>query len=173
MVWATLSLVVHAMHSGRVHHGEGAIVQAIGGQRAVRRDDVKPLRKEQVDLVDVLLQRGVAGRIVLHVVGRAQTFARVQGHLGGLEVGLAMRGAAQLLARPGGLDLQGADVALGRCQQQLGQRRHVQQADDEQDPDDDAEQRQAVEDSPQPLPALALRIEEDLLVHGSLVADSD
>ena len=82
-----------------------------------------------------------------------------------------MGGAAQLLARPGGLDLQGADVALGRCQQQLGQRRHVQQADDEQDPDDDAEHCQAVEDSPQPPPALALRVEEDLLVHGSLMAN--
>ena len=132
---------------------------------------MEPLGKEQVDLVDVLLERGVAGRIVLDIVGRAQAFARVQGHLGGLEVGLAMGGAAQLLARPGGLNLQGADVALGRCQQQLGQRRHVQQADDKQDPDDDAEHCQAVEDSPQPPPALALRVEEDLLVHGSLMAN--
>ena len=166
------SLVVHAMHSSRVHHGEGAVVQAVGGQSAVRSDHMEPLRKEQVDLVDVLLERGVAGRIVLDIVGRAQAFAGVQRHLGGLEVGLAMGGAAQLLARPGGLDLEGADVALGRCQQQLGQRRHVQQANDEQDPDDDAEHCQAVEDSPQSPPALALRVEEDLLVHGSLMANS-
>ncbi len=117
--------VVHAMHASRVHHGEGAIVQAVGGQRAVRRDHMEPLREEQIDLVDVLLQRGVAGRIVLHVVGRAQAFARVQDHLGGLQVGPAMQGAIQLLARSDGLDLQGADVPLGRRQQQLRQRRHL------------------------------------------------
>ena len=158
------------MHSSRVHHGEGAIVQTVGGQRAVGGDDVQPLGKEQVDLVDVLLERGVAGRIVLDVVGRAQAFAGVQRDLGGLEVGLAVGGVAQLLARRGGFDLEGAEVVFRRGQQQLGQRRHVDQADHEQDPDDDAEQREAVEDSPQPPPALALRVEEDLLVHGSLIA---
>ena len=142
------ALVIHGKHSGRVHHGEGAIVHAIGGQRAVRRDHMEPLREEQIDLVDVLLQRGVAGRIVLHVVRRAQAFARVQDHLGGLQVGSAMQGAIQLLARFDGLDLQGADVPLGRRQQQLRQRRHLQQADHKQNPDDDAEQREAIEDSP-------------------------
>ena len=165
-------LVVHPMHSGRVHHGEGAIVQAIRGQRAVRSHNVNPLRKEQIDLVDVLLQRGVAGRIVLHVVGRAQAFAGVQRHLGGLEVGLAVRRVTRLLPRLGRVHLQRGAVALGRRQQQLGQRRHMQQADHKQNPNDNAEHCQAVEDSPQPPPALALRIEKDLLVHISLRAVS-
>ena len=62
-----------------------------------RRDDVQPLGKQEVDLADVLLQRGVAGRVVFDVVRRAQTFARVQGNVAGLDVGFAVGRAAQLL----------------------------------------------------------------------------
>ena len=36
---------------------------------------MEPLRKEHVDLVDMLLERGVAGGVVGNVVGGPQTFA--------------------------------------------------------------------------------------------------
>ena len=47
--------------------------------------------KQHVDLVNVLLERGIAGGIVGNVIGRAQTFAGVEGNFGGLAVGLAPR----------------------------------------------------------------------------------
>ena len=53
------------------------------GQVAVGRHDVEPLGKEQVDLLDVLLERGVARWIVLDVVGGTKTFPGVQGDVRG------------------------------------------------------------------------------------------
>ena len=41
---------------------------------------MNPFGEEEVDLADVLPQGGVAGGIVLDVVGGAKTFAGVQGN---------------------------------------------------------------------------------------------
>jgi len=80
------------------------------------RSGMKPLRKQQVDLVDMLLEGGVAGRVILYVIGGAHTFTGVEGDFRGLAVGLAAR-------RPGNFSgarkrlRQGLVVVLGRRQQ--------------------------------------------------------
>ena len=79
---------------------------------------MKPLRKEQIDLVDVLLEGGVAGRVVLNVIRRAQTFTGVEGDLRWSAVGFAARRAGALATKQG-LG-QGLVVVLGGGQQQLG-----------------------------------------------------
>ncbi len=85
-----LVLAVDAVDAGGVDDGEGRVVGGVGGEGAVGCDDVQPLGKEDVDLLDVLLEGGVAGGIEIGVEGGAQTFALVEGYVGGLEVGLAM-----------------------------------------------------------------------------------
>ena len=75
------------------------VVAAHHHQRAVGRIHMQPLREQHVDLVNVLLERGVAGRVVLDVVGGAQAFTGVQGNIGGFAVGFAARGRWLLTAR--------------------------------------------------------------------------
>ncbi len=143
-------LVVHPVDAVLVHHRKWTIVQGVRGQRAVRRHHVNPRGKEQIDLVDVLFERRVARRIVFNVVRGAQTFSRVQNHIGGFEGRPPMRGGMRLLAAPGRSRFQLHCAAVGRNRrlQQLGQRRHSHQADDEQHPNHYAEQRNDIEDPP-------------------------
>ena len=124
--------VVGIVHRGAVDDGILAqVVAAHRHQRAVGRVDVQPLREEQIDLVDVLLERGVAGRVVLHVVGGAQTFAGVEGNFGGLAVGLAARRALAFAPRSRGLAVgQCLVVVLGDGQQQLRQLLVAQDVED-------------------------------------------
>ena len=61
-------------------------------------DDVEPLGEEEVDLPDVLLEGGVAGGVVVDVVGGAEALAGVQGDVGGAGAGLAVLGERYLLA---------------------------------------------------------------------------
>ncbi len=70
---------------------DGELEAVLGGALKVSRGriDMEPLREEQVDLVDVLFQGRVAGRVVWNVVGGAQTFAGVEGNFGRLAIGLA------------------------------------------------------------------------------------
>ncbi len=42
---------------------------------------MQPLGKEQIDLADVLAKRGETGRVVIDVVGGAESFAGVQGNV--------------------------------------------------------------------------------------------
>jgi hypothetical protein len=72
------------------------VVAAHHHQRALRRVHMQPLRKEQVDLLDVILERGVAARVVLHVISGAQSFTGIQGNLRRLALGFAARGALVL-----------------------------------------------------------------------------
>ena len=145
--------------------GKGVLSAAEGGELAVGRDDVQPLGEEEVDLLDVLLERGVAGGIDFGVEGGAQAFSRVQGDVGGLEVGFAVRGLVELAAS--------AELRCGR----VGERAvafgggleieaahgpYAQHAHDEEDAGDGAEERQKIKDPPQPLPALSLWVVEDL-----------
>ncbi len=99
MTWATLFSWSTGWTPALIDDGEGAeIVRRVGDDVAVWRDDVEPLGEEEVDLLDVLLERGVAGGVVVDVVGGAQTFTSVHGDVGGLERGLAMGGDGGLLA---------------------------------------------------------------------------
>ncbi len=150
--------------SGVVDDTIGAVVEAVAGEVAFGGDDVQPLGEEEVDLADVLLEGGVAGGVVLAVVGGAKTFAGVQGDVGGLDVGLAMGGAAQLLV-PGLLIGQGAVVALLRGEQKLGQRPHAEKTHKKDGAEDEAAEGEDVKDDPEALPALALRVVEDWFAH--------
>ena len=87
----------------------GVVVDGVGVDGAVGVDEVEPLGEEEVDLLDVLLEGGVAGGVPLDVVGGAQAFVCIQGDVGGFEVGLAM-GRAGLLSR-----LQGRGRLDWRC----------------------------------------------------------
>ena len=65
------------------------IIVAHGHQRATGRVDVQPLRKKHVNLVNVLLERGVTGGVILHVIGGAQALTGVQGNVGRASIGFA------------------------------------------------------------------------------------
>ena len=53
---------------------------------------MEPLGEEDVDLLDVLLERGVAGGVDVVVEGGAETFALVQDDVGGLEIRVTVNG---------------------------------------------------------------------------------
>ncbi len=161
-----LVLAIDAVHAGVVDDGEGCVVGAEGGEVAVGRDDVQPLGEEEVDLLDVLFERGVAGGVDVGVEGGAETFGGVQDDVGGLEVGLAVGGAVELLAGFSSTGVrQRSKVPLLRVERQLWQWLHSHQADDEDGSQNEAEKHKHVLRSAQPLPALALGIEEDLFAH--------
>ena len=129
---------------------------------------MQPLGEEEIDLLDVLLERRVAGGVVVDVVGGAQAFAGVQGNVGGLHGGSAVRGNLELLARFGDGDrfvLEGAVVALLGLEEKLGKRLHAGEADNKQNADDETGEGEDVEDATQALPAFALRVVEDRLDH--------
>ncbi len=152
-----------------IDDGEGAeVVRRVGDDVAVGGDDVEPLGEEKVDLLDVLLERGVAGGVVVDVVGGAQTFTGVHGDVGGLERGLAMGRDGGLLAgfqrglSGGG---EGAVVAGLGAKTQLGQGLNAQEAHDEDEAEEKAEEGKDIEDAAQALPAFSLGIVEDRFVH--------
>src|ERR1017187_8701557 len=85
--------VIGIMDGGAGNNRVLAVAVPVDGhQRRVWCVDVKPFRKQKVDLVYMLLERGVTGRVVCDVVGCAQPFAGVEGDLRGLALGLAPRG---------------------------------------------------------------------------------
>src|ERR1700679_4153740 len=92
-------LVVDPMHACLVDYGEGMVSKAVGNQGAIGRDHMEPLGKEQVDLLDMLLQRRIARRIVLYVVRRPQSFAGVHYDVRRILGGLPVRGAWLFLVR--------------------------------------------------------------------------
>jgi len=126
---------------------------------------MEPLWKEHVDLVHVLFERGVAGRIVLHVIGRAQAFAGVEGDFRRLAVGLAARGArAPDCAQGRGTIGQGLVIVLEGGQQQLGQMLTAQYVDGETGHNQRGHHGDNVQNAAQPLPALPLRVEKYLFI---------
>ena len=98
------------MDAGSIDHGKRAVVGRKACQRAVCLDDMEPLGKQQIDLFDVLLERGIAGRIGVCIKRRAQTLGGVQHHVGRLQVGFAVQRAVQLAL---GLLFQGG--RFGKC----------------------------------------------------------
>ena len=124
---------------------------------------MEPLGKDHVDLVDVGLERGVAGRVIGCVVGRAHAFAGVEGNIGGLAGGLAVRGAEGF----GAVDLRiakGPVIMFGSGQQQFRQALIAHYIEDKADQHQCGEQGGDVKDAAQALPALALGIEEYLSI---------
>ena len=91
-----LGFAIDLVDGAVVDDGIRRIVGGVGVHLAVGRDDVQPLGEEQVDLRDVLLQRGVAGGVVFDVISGAQTFTRVQGDVAGFQVGSAVSGPSKL-----------------------------------------------------------------------------
>ena len=129
------------------------------------RIHVQPLREQHVDLVDVLLERGVAGRVVLHVVGGAQAFAGVEGNFGGFAGGFAARGALVLRgAQQNRLVGQGPVIVPGNGQQQLGQVLAAQHIEDKTGHHQRGHHGCRIQNAAQALPALAFRVEKDLSV---------
>ena len=86
-----LVFLIDGVDAGFVDDGEGGeVAGGVGGEVAFGSDDVEPLGEEEVDLLDVLLERGVAGGVVVDVVGGAQAFSGVERDVGGFGFGLAV-----------------------------------------------------------------------------------
>src|SRR5689334_14413284 len=101
------ALVIDIMYSAVIHDREGAVIKRVGGNGAVSRYDVEPLGEEEVDLVDMLFERRVAGRVVFNVIGGADALAGVEGNFGGLQARLAVRSAPERGISLGGVALRG------------------------------------------------------------------
>ena len=116
-------LGIDAMHAARVHNA----VEMHRKQRRrphqvpIGRDHVQPVRKQHVDLVNVRLQRRVAGFVVL-IERRPQPLALIQHHVGRMQLRLAPRRPRRRLLRQLRLPfLQCLHVFLLRRQQQFRQ----------------------------------------------------
>jgi len=87
------------MHRGGVDYGIFVVVVGAHGQDGwLGSVDMQPLGKEQIDLVNVFLEGGVAGGVVLDIVGGAQTLAGVEGNVRGFAAGFAACGVRDFLA---------------------------------------------------------------------------
>ena len=123
-------------------------------------------REQHVDLVHMLLERRVAGGIVGNVVGGAQSFTRVQGNIA--------TGAAWFCGAPAPdrrvpvQQRRAVDdrpvIVLGGGKKQFRQTLTAQRVEDEPRHHQCRDHRHRVDDPAQPLPSLAVRIEEYLLV---------
>ena len=156
---------VRIVHLRPVHNGELAhIVAAHSKERGIGRVHMKPLRKQQVDLVNVLLQRRVAGRVVSHIERRPQSLARVEGNLGGLAVGLPSRRPRRAGSRHQRPVPQSFVVVVRRRQQEFRQVLGAQNVENESCKHQRQNQGRGVKNAAKPAPALALRIVEYLFV---------
>ena len=78
-----LVLGVNGMNHRSIDDGKRSVVaRRVTGQRPVGANDVQPLREEEIDLLDVLLQRGVTCGVVVDIIRGAKTFAGVQRDIG-------------------------------------------------------------------------------------------
>src|SRR6185437_8311294 len=119
------------MHPAAVDDGERAVVDRERGQVAFGSNDMQPFREEQVNLLDVLLERRVAGRIPFDKISGSQALAGVQGDVGWFEIGLAMSRAAGPLTwfyASGVRICECAIIAFLALKRKFRQRLHAQQA---------------------------------------------
>ena len=134
------------------HHHEGAL----------RGVYVQPLRKQHVDLVHMFNERGVAGRVVLHVIGGAQTFTGIQGNFRRLALGFAARGALVFgVAESRGVG-ECLVIVAGKGQQQLREMLAAQHIEDKAGDHQGGQHGCYIQNAAQTLPALALRVVENL-----------
>jgi hypothetical protein len=126
---------------------------------------MQPLGKEQIDLVNVFLEGGVAGGVVLDIVGGAQTLAGVEGNVRGFAAGLAACGVRDFLAvEKGSVVGQGLVVVAGGGQQQLRQLLIAEDVEDKNREDEGENDGSRIQNAAQPLPALSLRVEKYLSI---------
>ena len=146
---------------------DGEFMAVGGGSLEVerRRIEVQPLREKQVDLVDVLLKGRVAGRVLGDVVGGAQSFAGVEGNIGGLAIGLAACGASGLLAACCGSPVLQCPVGvLLGGQQQFRQVLAAEYIEDKAGEHERGDDRRDVEYAAEALPSGSLGIEKYLFI---------
>ncbi len=132
--------------------------------------------KEEVDLLDVLLEGRVGGGVGVDVKGGAQALAGVESNVGGGDGGFAVGADGRLLAGlEDGLGRKGERFVIARLRRQheRRQRLHAQEADDEDGAEQEAKCGGDVEDATEPLPALALRIVKNRFIHGLEFAGRD
>ena len=122
---------------------------------------MEPLGKEQVDLVDVLLERGVAAGVVLDVVGGAQALTGVEGNVRGFAIGLAPGGPSHA----GRVNIRQSFVVMpGDVQCQQWQLLKAKNVEDKTGKHQGKHHRGNVKNAAKALPSLALGIEEYLTV---------
>ena len=85
--------IVGIVNNAPVKDGKFTAVLRRAHQGSRGRFNMKPLWKEQIDLMDVLFQGRVAGSVVRDVIGDPQTFAGVEGNFRRLTVSLAASGS--------------------------------------------------------------------------------
>ena len=141
------------------------VVAAHRHECAVGRIDMQPHGEEHVELVDVFFERGVAGRVVLHVIGGAQSFTGVQRDVRRFARSFATRGMLVLAVAFEDRWLRQSPVVVFRIgKQQFGQLLVADHVEGEADDDEGREYGDRIEDAAEALPALAFRVEKDLLI---------
>src|ERR1700678_3522025 len=87
-----LVLRVDTVHPVRIHHVEdpqGRFRDQATLEGAVRLGRVEPYREEDIDLVDVALERGIAAGVIVYVISRAQALAAIERDFRRFAAGLA------------------------------------------------------------------------------------
>src|SRR3954467_9230140 len=93
---------------------------------------MQPFREQQIDLVDMLLKRGVARGIILDVIGRPQALSGVQCNVGGFQPVLAAHAALLRWFRKQGRIVTSRRIRMPRSvEEQLWQWSHPYQTDNE------------------------------------------
>ncbi len=127
--------------------------------------DMEPLGKEQVDLVDVLLEGGVAGGVVRNVIGGAQTFVCVEGDFGGFAVCFAARGMLRLGEVIGLAPILKAPIGvLLAGEKELGQMLPAQDIEDKDGEHERRDNCRDVEDTAEAFPPGSLGVKEYLSI---------
>jgi hypothetical protein len=146
---------------------DGEFMSVGGGALQIKRGriEVEPLGEEQIKLVNVLLQRRVAGCVGRDIVGGAQSFPGIKRNIGGLAIGFAPRGMERFLAARGlNAVLQCPVGVLLSREQQLGQRLATEYIEDEASKYKRGNDRGDVEYAAQALPSCSLGIEKYLFI---------
>ena len=113
----------------------------------------------------MILERGVAGGVVVHVVSGPQTFAGVERNFRGLATGFAARRTRCLGTLFGVLLAQGFVIPFLLRQQKFRKRLPLEHAEEKGSQHDRRDDSSHIQNAPKSLPAFALRVVEDLLIH--------
>ena len=159
-----LVVVVGVVDGRAVNHGILAMRVVVDGHQGSRRcGGVKPLREKKIDLVNMLLERRVAGGVVLHVVGGTQAFAGVERNFRRLAGGFAARRSGILAVAQNRLR-ERLEVVPGSGQQQLGKVLIAHDVENESGQHQRGQDGSRVENAAQALPTLALGVEKYLFI---------
>jgi len=157
--------VIGVVDGGSVNDGILAVAVVVDAeQRGTGRVDMEPLGKEDVDLVHVLSEGGVAGLVVGDVIGGAQTFAGVERDFRGLAFGFAACGTDLGAAQGDAAVGKGLEVVLRGGKQELRQTLKAKDVEDESSQNQSEDDGGDVEDAAKTFPSFALRVEEYLFI---------